>query len=266
MVLDVKNFLLEKFWIPIVNESVYYNPYNTFVYALLFGGLTVYVLYPLIKKMDIEVDKKFFKGFLPFIVFGGAVRALKDIGAVNSILLETPIIYLLLFALGLGTLALSREIEKRRGISYHKVLSGISLVLLAGALSFYTLKNFPALLLELFIILLWSAGGFLVLKIWKPELLRFEFVAPVAAHYLDASSTFTALEFGANEKHVLGRIFIDLFGPSGMFLMKTLVIVPVSYYLVEDFEGEEKMFYIFLITTLGLGIATRNTLQTLGTL
>lgn len=265
MVFDVKNFLLEKFWVPIVNESVYYNPYNTFVYALLFGLLTVYVIYPAIKKMDIEIDRRFFIGFLPFMVFGGAVRALKDIGTVDSILLVSPIIYLMLFGLGLGSLALAREIERRKGISYHKILSGISLLLLAVTLSFYSIKNFEALVLEAFLIMLWSASGFLALKIFRPDLLRFEFTAPVAAHYLDASSTFTALSYGANEKHVLGRAFIDIFGPSGMFIMKTLVIVPVSYYLITEFEGEEKMFYIFLITMLGLGIATRNTLQTIGT-
>gem|GEM_PF-5989364 len=37
----------------------------------------------------------------------------------------------------------------------------------------------------------------------------------------------------------------------------------VVYYIRESFDGEEKAFYIFIITALGLGIATRNTLQTL---
>ncbi len=264
MVVDVKNFLLEKFWIPIVDESVYYNPYNTFVYAILFAALTIYVIYPAIKKMDVEIDKKFFTGFLPLIIFGGAFRALKDVDAVNSILLETPFIYIITIGLGILSLWTSKKIEELKDIEYHKTLGAIGTVLLAATLSFYQLKNPQALLLEIFVIFLWSAVGFIGLKLFKPELLRFEFLAPVAAHYLDASSTFVALNFNANEKHVLGRIFIDLFGPSGIFLMKTLVIVPISYYLVEEFDGEEKMFYIFIITLLGLGIATRNTLQTIG--
>ncbi|MFB6241945.1 MAG: DUF63 family protein [Candidatus Nanosalina sp.] len=262
---DVKNFLLEKFWVPIVNESVYYNPYNTIAYAAIFGALTVYVIYPLIQKMDIEIDKEFIKGFIPFIMFGGALRALKDINAVNSLILVTPFIYIVLITAGLASLIVSREIEKQKGIGYHKTLSSIGFLLLAVSLSFYSIKNFQAILLEGTLILIWSSIGFLILKAFKPELLKFEFTAPVAAHYLDASSTFTALSFGANEKHVIGRIFIDLMGPTGMFVMKTMVIVPASYYLVEEFEGEEKMFYIFLITALGLGIAMRNTLQTIGT-
>jgi uncharacterized membrane protein len=264
MVLDVKNFLLEKFWIPIIDESVYYNPYNTFVYALLFGLLAIYVVYPAVKKMDIQIDRKFFIAFLPFVVFGGALRALKDIGATESVFLVTPFIYLVIGGIGISALFLSREIEKRGDISYHKTLSLTSIVLLLLSLSFYSLENFEALLLETFIVLLWISIGFLALKVFRPDLLRFEFTAPVSAHYLDASSTFTALSFGASEKHVLGRTFIEFFGPSGIFLMKTIVIIPVSYYLVTEFEGEEKMFYIFLITALGLGIATRNTLQTIG--
>lgn len=264
MVLDVKNFLLEKFWIPIVDESVYYNPYNTFVYALLFGMLAVYVLRPAIERMDVEIDRKFFIGFLPFVMFGGALRALKDIGAVESVVFVTPFVYLLLGAIGLAALFVSKKIEEIKDVSYHRSLASISLVLLTLTLSFYSVQNFEALLIEAFLIFLWSTVGFLILKLFKPELLRFEFTAPVAAHYLDASSTFTALSFGANEKHVLGRAFIDFFGPSGIFVMKSLAIIPISYYLVEEFEGEEKMFYIFIVTALGLGIATRNSLQTVG--
>lgn len=265
MVLDVKNFLLEKFWIPIVDESVYYNPYNTIVYALLFGALTIYVLRPLIQKLEIDIDREFFIGFTPFIIFAGALRALKDINAVNTLLLETPFIYLLTFALGILALVASKKLEQYKNIHYHKTLFGISLTLLLITISFYTLKNTTAVFLQLFITFLWATAGFIALKIFKPELMRFEFTAPVSAHYLDATSTFVALSFNANEKHVLGRFFIDIFGPSGMFILKSIVIVPATVYIIREFEGEERMFYLFIITMLGLGIATRNTLQTLGT-
>ncbi|PSH02212.1 MAG: hypothetical protein BRC26_01710, partial [Nanohaloarchaea archaeon QH_8_44_6] len=63
------------------------------------------------------------------------------------------------------------------------------------------------------------------------------------------------------EKHVLARFFIDTFGSlKGMFLMKTLVIVPAVYYILKNVEGDEKMYYLFLISVLGIAIATRNLL------
>lgn len=262
MMEPVKNFLFEKFWLPIIDESVYYNPYNTLVYALLFGILVLYVLHPLVKKMDIEVDKRFILGFSPFIVFGGALRTLKDVNAVNSIALETPFIYLILFGIGISLLYLSKKLEGRTDISYHRTLAGSSTLLVLGILPFFGLKEPLAAILFTGTTILWGTAGYLFLKYKKPELLSWDFTIPVAAHYLDATSTFTALEFGAEEKHVLGRLFIDIFGSSGMFVLKTLVIIPVVLYIIRNFDGEEKTFYIFIITLLGLGIATRNILQT----
>ncbi len=262
MIDPVKNFLFEKFWLPIIDESVYYNPYNTIVYALLFGFLVLYVLYPLVKKMNIEIDRRFIIGFTPFIVFGGALRTLKDVDAINTILLETPFIYLILFGTGTSLLYLAGKIEEMTDIAYQRTLAGSGIFLTLAILPFFKLKEPLALILFTGSTITWMTAGYLYLKYRKPEFLSWDFTLPVAAHYLDATSTFTALQFGAEEKHVLGRAFIDIFGSGGMFILKTLVIVPVVLYIVRNFEGEEKTFYIFIITLLGLGIATRNILQT----
>lgn len=262
MIEPVKNFLFEKFWLPIIDESVYYNPYNTVAYALLFGLLVLYVIYPLVKKMNIEIDRRFVLGFSPFIVFGGALRTLKDVDAINTILLETPFIYLILFGMGAVLLYLSRKLEERTDIPYHRTLAGSGALLALATLPFFGLNEPLALILFTGTTILWTTAGYLFLKYRKPELLSWDFTIPVAAHFLDATSTFTALEFGAEEKHVLGRIFIEILGSSGMFILKTLVIIPVVLYIIRNFEGEEKTFYIFIITLLGLGIATRNILQT----
>lgn len=258
----VKNFLFQKFWLPIIDESVYYNPYNTLVYAVLFGALVLYVLKPLFKKMDIEIDRRFVIGFTPFIIFGGLLRALKDINAVNTILLETPFIYLILIAAGTGLLLASTKIEEIKDIPYQRTLIAAGTALILLTLPFYSLKEPGAVILFSVTSISWAGAGFLLLSSLKPDLLDWEFTLPVAAHYLDATSTFTALTYGAEEKHVLGRIAIDFFGNWGMFVLKTLVIIPVVLYIRENFKGEEKTFYLFIIILLGLGIATRNLIQT----
>lgn len=259
----VKSFLFEKFWLPIIDESVYYNPYNTVAYAVLFGLLVIYVLRPMLKKMDVEIDREFVLGFTPFIVFGGAVRALKDVNAVNTILLETPFIYLLLIGAGVGLLAASKKLEELTETPYHRTLALAGAAATLLVLPLYSLEQPRALILFLTTAPAWIIPGYLLLKARKPELLRWDFTLPVSAHFLDATSTFTALSFGADEKHVLGRIAIDTFGKWGMFVLKAAVIIPVVLYIRENFEGEEKVFYLFIITLLGLGIATRNMIQTL---
>jgi uncharacterized membrane protein len=42
----VKSFLLEKFWRPIIDESVFYNPFNTAVYSGLFALAAAYIGFP----------------------------------------------------------------------------------------------------------------------------------------------------------------------------------------------------------------------------
>ena len=260
----VKAFLFEKFWLPIIDESVYYNPYNTALYALIFGAIVIYVLKPLVKqKMDVKINREFVLGFTPFILFGGSVRALKDVNALNTILLETPFIYGLLIFTGVLMLAASKKLESIKQVPYHKSLGAFGSTAFIFTIPFYTIQEPAAITNFILTSITWAIPGYLLLKAEKPDLLNWEFTLPVSAHFLDATSTFTALSFGAEEKHVLGRIAINTLGNWGMFPLKAAVIIPVVLYIRENFEGEEKVFYLFIIAALGLGIATRNTTQTL---
>ncbi|WEL23929.1 putative membrane protein [Candidatus Nanohalovita haloferacivicina] len=253
---------MEKFWIPVADESVYYNPYNTTIYALLFGLAALYLVYPFSKKLGITFDRDFFKGIAPYAFLGGAVRSLKDINAVNSFLLETPFIYIVLFVFTVSAIKFSQILSDRTDYSMENILAVTGLIPLAVSLSFYSISNFAAVGLFLSLVLTWSLAGYAVLQLLRPDLLNYSFVVPVAAHFYDASTTVTALSFGGREKHVLGQFFIDVFGPYGMFLMKGLIIVPVVYYIVENMEGEERNYYLFLIALLGIAIGTRNILST----
>jgi uncharacterized membrane protein len=258
MLSGVKSFLVEKFWTPIVNESVYYNPFNTTVYALLFGIAALYVVYPVSKKMDVQFDRNFFIGVAPYIFLGGMARSLKDVDIVNTILLETPFIYFLMFFFTVGALFGSKKIAEYEGLEYHKIFSAIGFLTLLLILSFYTVSNFGALVYFIVIMTAWALPFYLTLKFLKPELLSYSFTLPIVAHYFDASTTVTSLAFGGVEKHVLAKFFITSFGPLGMFLMKTAVIVPVVYYINENMGGEEKNYYLFLIALLGIALGTRN--------
>lgn len=264
MLSGIKSFLVEKFWTPVVNESVYYNPFNTTVYALLFGLAALYLVYPISKKMDIKFNKEFFIGVTPYIFLGGLARSLKDVNIINTVLLETPFIYFLMFFFTLGSLYSSKKLsEKFTGYEYHKTFSGIGVLTLLIVLSFYSFSNFAALTYFLIIMATWSIPAYLALKYWKPKFLSYSFSIPIAAHYFDASTTVASLAFGGAEKHVLAQFFLNLFGPAGVFVMKTAVIIPIVYYINNDIEGEERNYYLFLIALLGIAIGTRNLISLL---
>lgn len=259
----VKSFLLEKFWSPVINEAVYYNPYNTVVYSLLFALAAIYLGYPFLKRLDIELNRDFFIGIAPYVFLGGALRSLKDINILDSFLIETPFIYILMFLFTTSALLISTKLEQIKDMSYHKTLFTLGIAALIMLIPFYSIQNFSILYSFSLISLAWITSGYLILKFLKADLLNFSFTLPIAAHLFDATSTYVGLSMaGASEKHVLANYFIQSLGPWSIFLVKTAVIVPVVYYVYTGFEEEDEKrnYYLFLIALLGFAITTRNML------
>lgn len=254
----IKSFLVQKFWVPVTDESVYYNPFNTAAYSVIFALAAAYIGYPLLDRLKIDLDREFFLGIAPYIFLGGALRSLKDVDIVNTILLETPFIYIVMFSFTIGMLLASRKMEEITDRSYHRFFGASGIIALASVLSLYTVSNVSALIEVAAIFSGVLVLGFGVLKLGYPSLLNYSFTVPVASHYWDASTSAIALTYGAEEKHVLARHFVELMGPAGMFVMKTLVIVPAVYYINEEFEGRKKRYYLFLVALLGIALGTRN--------
>lgn len=261
---SIKSFLVEKFWIPITDESVFYNPFNTTAYAILFGLAAAYIGKPAMKKLDLFPDRNFWIALAPFVFLGGAVRSLKDADIVNMILLETPFIYLLMFGVVAATLYSSRKFEEQLGIEYHKTMLGVGVLLVVSTLSLFQYPDlglFPPIAI-IFSIL--TITTFVAAKYFKPEVSAMDFVIPVSAHWFDASTSYVALAFdGAAEKHVLAQFFIESFGPEGMFLLKAVIIIPAVYYIGEEIEGFDKKYYLFLIAVLGFALGARNLVSTI---
>lgn len=254
----VKSFVVENFWMPATGTAEAYNIFNTSFYAAGFAVAAAYLGYPLLKKLDLALDRRFFIGITPFIFLGSAVRVLEDLAVADTVLLVTPFIYVLMFLL---TVALLTASLKFFGENYHQPLAVIGTLMFLGVLSLYSFNNLSPLVNVLFLFGAVTGIGYALLRQFRPELLTYSFTVPVAAHYWDASTTVTALSFGATEKHVLANFFIDLFGASGMFIMKTLVIVPAVYYIDRNLEGDEKLYYLFLIALLGIALGVRNILS-----
>lgn len=254
----VKSFVVEKFWLPATGKAADYNIFNTSAYAIGFAVAAAYIGFPLLKKLDVELNREFFLSITPFILLGGALRVLEDRAIVDSFLLVTPFIYLWIFLFTAVLLASTRYLFED---DYYRYFGGIGALGFIAILSLYQVSNWSAIPLTFGVFILVAGAGYLALKQLKPELAKYSFTIPVAAHYWDASTTVTVLSYGGSEKHVLAQFFVDLFGPAGMFVMKTLVIVPAVYYIREDIEGERKQYYLFLIALLGLALGTRNFLS-----
>lgn len=255
----IKNFAIEYFWLPIIGQAAPYNTYNTVVYAGLAAAIAIYLIPVFLNKIGVEPDRNFFIGIAPYVFLGGAVRVLQDRAILDTVLLVTPFIYFVMFFVTIGLLALSIKIF---GDRYYKPFGIIGLLLLLATVSLYGFTDLQPLPITLAIFGASIGAGYLLLKFVRPDLVKYSFIIPIASHYWDASTTVSGLMFGAEEKHVLANFFINTMGYPGMFVMKTVIIVPAVYYIDQNIEDrQEKLYYLFIIALLGIGLGVRNLLS-----
>jgi len=260
----IEEFINENFLNPL---CYYYTTIGTITYGLI---LIIAVLgtYKLLKKLKIKIDRRFFLGLLPFIIYGGWTRALRDYGLGiydQNKLFCSPPIYFFIFILALASLLLGLLIERKtKKIRYEKVMLVIGILILLYNLSLTEIKNFYGFSIITILIGIWFLIFYGIHRL-KPELLSLENAGIIVSHLFDASSTFTALTFfGFYEQHVLPNFFIktlDL-GPWTMFPLKIIVVWAVLYYIDNSKEDKfMKKFLKIVILILGLALGVRDFLS-----
>ncbi len=273
----------EYFLDPIIQNG-WYNPVNTVVYAILLVA-GVYLVFRMLKRMDVHIDSRFFLAVLPFIVWGSSTRVLHDAafaGALSpglnafygSPVFPTPGSYLITFALALAVLIISLLVQRFFGFPYWKAMFGIGVVLdAANFLMLPLFYPFPIILI-LSVTLLWGAVFFLPRHAFARGPLSRAFphfrslLSPsncgiLTAHFLDATATVTALTlFNYLEQHVVPRLFFPMMGPAAMFFLKVLVVLPVLW-LVDRYadDGDFKNFLKIVILILGLAPGLRDMIR-----
>ena len=260
MIIMLEEFINKNFLMPLCR---YYTPVGTVTYGLILV-LAVIGTYKLLKFLKIKINKKFFIGLLPFLIYGGWARALRDhkLGIYQSDLFCSPPIYFFVFVIALASLLIGISIErvvKKKKISYEKPMFIIGVCFLLYNAILTNITQLFAFSFILFLVGAWFLAFFAIHKI-KPKLLSLENVGILTSHLFDASATFTAITFfGYYEQHVLPSFLIDLFGPWIMFPLKIVVVWPIL--LLIDRSKEDTFFKRFLkiiILILGLSLGIRD--------
>jgi uncharacterized membrane protein len=282
------DFLYDNFIYPIINNG-WYNPANTIIYGL-FLVIGVYIVFRLLRRLGIGIDRRFLYAILPFIFWGSTTRVLHDAAfagrlatpALNSFygspLFPTPGSYLITFGLALLVLLLSLVVQhvtggrtktfigltiRKGGIPYWKSMAVVGVILCAINVWLIPVVSAIPLLMVLGFWAVWT-GMFALIGRWKAltdrvhalkDLLSGQNLVILSAHFFDAAATFTALTFfGYWEQHVVPNLFIPIFGPISMFFLKAVVVLPVLWAI--DHYGEKGNFNNFLkIVIFILGIA-----------
>ncbi len=271
--------VIQEYFINPILQNGWYNPVNTIVYSILLV-IGVYLVYKMLKRMDVHIDSRFFLAILPFILWGSTTRVLHDAAYAGilspelnafygSPIFPTPGSYIITFALALFVLLVSLLVQRFTKFPYWKTMLVIGIVLCI--INFLILPIFYIFPIALIIKVtgLWAAVFFIPRKFmtrYVPpfnKLFSIENTGILVAHFLDATATVTALTlFGYLEQHVVPRLFFPIMGPFAMFFLKVVVVLPVLW-IVDRYaeEGDFKNFLKIVILILGLAPGLRDMIR-----
>jgi len=226
-----------------------YTSFSTMVLSIT-TILFVYLLYEILRKLKIRIDKRLAIAVSPFVLLGSSVRVLKDAGYLNNCLFQTPGIYFLTFGITFLTILISLFLERKRSIPYYKLTFIFGLILVApilGILKYENLYGFGH-------VLFWFSPWIIILKFipWSTEN-----KIVTGMQMFDATATFVAINyFGYGEQHVLPRYIIKLSGtPFSFIILKIIAIVLILIGIDKYSKDKEFNNYIKLIIGI-IGAAT----------
>ncbi|MCD6367664.1 MAG: DUF63 family protein [Candidatus Aenigmarchaeota archaeon] len=242
----------------------YYTLPATIVYAVLFS-IAVFLVYKyILKKLNLKIDKVFMGSLVPFILLGGIMRSLEDVGFYSGYFFVSPGIYLTIFSIALTSLVVSLLLEKFVGLEYWKTMVAIGTFLCSVNMYFVLamgIRAWNGVLMILGLVGMWSLFFWLV-HMKFPKYLSFQNFLILLSHLFDGSSTFVALTFfGFGEQHVLPTFLISHTGPWIMFPLKILVVWPVLYYIDKIEDDEFRIWLKIAVLILGLALGTRDMLK-----
>lgn len=268
--------VLEEYFLNPILQNGFFNPVNTIVYALILV-VAVFIVFRMLFRLGIAIDRKFFYAIFPFIFWGSSTRVLHDAAFAGvlspelnafygSAIFPTPGSYLITFTLALVVLLGSLGVWRVTKIPYWKTMVVVGTILSLINIALLPWVEFLSLYLILGFTVFWGGIIFALSLLFKSNFFRKRhihleriFSIPnqviLAAHLLDASATFVALTlYGYFEQHVLPRFLFPFFGPISMFMLKIVVVLPVLWII--DSYSEDKNFKNFLkIVVFILGFA-----------
>ncbi len=239
-----------------------YTIYTTLLLGVVLV-LLVYFTYLFFKRYKIKIDKYLLIGLSSWVFLSAIVRVFEDVGIYpKTFFTVSPGILILFAALFVPITYLGIWIEKNKKFELWKTLTLTAAIGILIHLPFIKLSNVIGALIIITIAGIIAVIIYAINKYVKIDIFS---LSAVWTHMFDASATFTALTFyGYGEQHVLPTFLINLFGPSAMFILKLLVILPTVYVINKYSEDENlRKFLLLAVFAIGLAPALRDTLRLL---
>jgi len=234
----------------IVPMKTGYTFEKTAIFALVLV-VAAYLIFILLKKFKLKIDKRLAIAIAPYIAFGGVLRVVKDLGIVESYWFVTPGIYFFVFFIVIIALLISMIFERKFKIPYFKTFFLFGLLALSFLITLINPSNLYGFILVSIFYLPWIVL-FFVFKKWS---LKNRITTLV--QLFDATTTSVAMKFfGYGEQHVLPNAFINFIGDPFSFIVLKIVGVVVVLVLIDRFSDDKQFNNYLKLCVAVLGGAT----------
>ncbi|MCD6414721.1 MAG: DUF63 family protein [Candidatus Diapherotrites archaeon] len=245
-----------------------YNIVNTLGFIVILAIIAI-ALKRVFEDKDVKFNKKMFWALVPFVFFGGALRALEDLmeaplGCAARqanpwlLLLITPFIYLVLLVIVLALMLAAMRFSKDWTKTVRNV--GIILASLSWLLALVNGKNW----VEFFSIIALAliVGGLTVLALKLAKRYSQAGALVVFGQSLDASATALAVGLlGYGEQHVFTNMVVGV--SPYLFIPLKAMLAFLVVYAVDKEKSNWKWLFLFLVLMIGLAPGSRDLLRIL---
>ena len=228
--------------------------------------IALYLVYKhLLKRFEIKIDFTFILSLVPFIIFGGMTRALRDAGVYQGYFFVSPGIYISIFLITLASLALSILVQGKLKVSYWKPMVVIGLVLIlfdTVLVASIGIENWSALYIFPFFFALWGLVFFVAHKIWPKYMTDMNSLA-LFSQLMDASQSFSAVYFfGYGQQLPVVSGLTSIFGPWIIFPVKLFIVLAVLLIIDKSSKNVELNNWLKLaVIVLGMPMGFRGMLR-----
>ncbi|MCS3901032.1 DUF63 family protein [Methanococcus voltae] len=259
----IDNFIYEHYIYPI-EAGTGYNLVQEFTYGILLFVM-VYLFYKIAQKFQIEIDEKFAKVTIVYIILITLMRALVDAGVIERLFFTvTPGIVILIGAYYLLSLIISGALLKKKYYIGSIVMAVIPILYFLYEFVQRIVHIEALTLVALILAISYILAIFILTKIKKSKIEKLDKYT-IFSQLVDASATSVGIAiYGYWEQHPVPRFFMDLMGPYVMIPLKLIVVVLVLELFNREVENKN-LRNILKIAVLSLGLAPglRNLFRTI---
>jgi uncharacterized membrane protein len=240
-----------------------YNMYNTVAWGLIALGILLLVKKQF-EKHDIQLTTTTAISSIPYILLGGMLRFLEDTAVIPFVLRPlaiTPIIYILIAGLFVGSILLASWMESRSSCTRDELLKNLGYVYISPFVAFITYMmatqaQLIPIVTSLTVALALTGIYYLITR--RTDYSNKEYLLVAFSQLFGGAVSMVSLSYGYEQKQLLTQAFTSVFGDGGVLLLKAGIVGLAVYIMEGDVEQEEmKALALIVLYSIGLGTGLR---------